>query len=115
LKRDFRLQVFLQISFPLAPEYFIGAILNFLQKFTEIFATLCLSPVSLTRGDSALFRTFMDSMTLAINLSPMTTTLAMTHPPVKTTPAKMYLTPVSLKNSCQTTFKHFIGELPVVL
>ncbi len=46
LSRDFQLQVFFsQISFTLSPECPIGVISNVLQKFTDIFTTLCLSLV----------------------------------------------------------------------
>ncbi len=46
--RDFRLQVFLWISFPQAHEYTIRAVSNFFQKFAEIFAAQGAPPVSLT-------------------------------------------------------------------
>jgi hypothetical protein len=49
LKRYFRPQFFFsRISYPLAPEYPIGAISNVLRNFADIFPALCLSPVPTT-------------------------------------------------------------------
>jgi hypothetical protein len=46
--QEFRLQVFIWISFPQAPDYTIRVVYNFFQKFVEIFAAQGAPPVSLT-------------------------------------------------------------------
>jgi hypothetical protein len=68
LTRDFRLQVFFMNQCPPGPQVFHWGRFEFFQKFGEILANEYLSPVSI--NCSAV------SMTLAKNLSPVSTTPA---------------------------------------
>ncbi len=93
------------INVPQAPKSPIGAILNFLQKFAEVFANYCLSPVincsavSMTPAKNLLPVSLTPAINLCHgfsvnNLSPVTKTPAITLSPVTTTPV-ITLSPVT--------------------
>ncbi len=74
-KRDFRLQVFYESVSPWSLSILLGPFRISTNIHGDIRNFVIIAGVVDT-GDSALFRTFMDSMTLAINLLPVTTTTA---------------------------------------